>query len=422
MKVALVHDYIKEYGGAERVLEALHEIWPEAPIFTSVYLPEFLGPHRERFNGWKIKTSILQSLPLKAKLISPFRIIAPLIFRSFDFSDYDVVIVSATGAYTPNMIQLKTTTQSSKITDHTPCAIRHAPVHVCYCHTPPRYLYGFATARDWKKNIIFRVLGEIANAFLRQIDFKSAQNVDYFIANSKNVAGRIKKFYKRDSTVIYPPVVGAEVGHTNFFVPQLSHEESQGVHQRIGARQDANRKNLISSPRQYFLAGGRLARPKHIDLIVQACAELNLPLKIFGKGFAGYDQQLKNQKSKIKNITQKSKVEFLGEVSDQEKLELMKNAKAYIFASEDEDFGITPVEAMSVGTPVVAYRSGGVVESVVDGKTGIFFDKLSIESLAEAIRRLSSLGDLSENCRNQAKKFSKERFKKEIVEFIKSKI
>ncbi len=137
MKVAIVHDYIKEYGGAERVLEALHEIYPDAPVFTTVYLPEFLGPHRARFENpakdgtsWNIKTSFLQYLPLKAKLISPIRLIAPFVFGIFDFSHYDCVIVSATGAYSPNSINKKNAVQIS------------------YYHTPPRYLYGFATARE----------------------------------------------------------------------------------------------------------------------------------------------------------------------------------------------------------------------------------------------------------------------------------
>ena len=188
MRVALVHDYIKEYGGAERVLEALHEIWPNAPVFTSIYLPEFLGPHKNRFKNWDIRTSFLQYLPFKKKLISSFRLITPFVFKMFDFSKFDLVIVSATGAYNPNMINKKTALQ------------------ICYCHTPPRYLYGFATARDWKKNLFFKVLGEIANHFLRLVDYKSAQNVDFFIANSRNIAGRIKKFYRRNSTVIYPPI------------------------------------------------------------------------------------------------------------------------------------------------------------------------------------------------------------------------
>lgn len=382
LRIALVHDYIKEYGGAERVLEALHEIFPDAPIFTTVYLPNFLGPHKDRFKDWKIKTSFFQYLPFKDKLISPFRIIAPFVFKSFDFSGFDAVIVSATGAYSPNG---KWKIENGK-----------SPIHICYCHTPPRYLYGFATAREWKNNWAFRILGELGNHFLRLVDYKSSQNVDYFITNSKNVAERIKKFYRRDSTVIYPP-----------------------VDIKILSEKDIKKKN-------YYLCGGRIARPKNIELIIKTFAKLKLPLKIFGRSFGG----LRLKESGIKN--QESQIEFLGEVSDEEKLELMKNAKAFIFASEDEDFGITLVEVMGVGTPVIAYRSGGVVESVIEGNpsagsgrqkpTGVFFDELSIESLSKAIKQFNSSKINSEDCIAQSQKFSKERFKKEIKEFVEEKL
>lgn len=365
MKVAIVHDYIKEYGGAERVLEALHEVFPDAPIYTSIYLPSFLGPHRERFESvsWrrKIKTSWFQDIPFKGKLISPLRILAPFIFQSLDLSDFDVVIVSQTGAYTPNLVNKGKATL------------------ICYSHTPPRYLYGYATARDWKKNKVSRIVGEIANHFLRLVDYKSSQNVDYFIANSENIGKRIQKFYRRNSTVIYPPV-------------------------------DVQRGPVSKNKENYFLAGGRIAKPKHIDLIVKTFEELKLPLKVFGRGFAG--AELKSSK---KNI------EFLGEVSDDEKYQLIKDAKAYVFASEDEDFGITPVEAMSLGIPVIAYKSGGVLETVIEGKTGLFFDALSVKSLKSAIERFNELHFDAGTIIKYAGKFSKDRFKREIKDFINSK-
>lgn len=364
MKIAIVHDYIKEYGGAEKVLEVLHELYPKAPVFTTIYLPKFLGPHRERFRNWKINTSWFQDIPFKGKLISPLRIFAPFIFQSLNLSKFDVVIVSQTGAYTPNLIN------------------KGKAIQICYTHTPPRYLYGYATAREWKKNLLMRVFGELSNHILRMVDYKSSQNVDYFIANSKNVAQRIQKFYRRSSTVIYPPV---DVPNAKYLA----------------------RKGASSA----YLAGGRIAKPKHIDLIVETFEELGFPLKVFGKGFAG---------AKLKSP--KSNIEFLGEVSDGEKYELMRSAKAYIFASEDEDFGITPVEAMALGTPVIAYRSGGVLESVVEGKTGIFFDKLSKRSLKNAILRSRMIHFDRGLIANHGSKFSKERFKKEIKEFISSRL
>jgi glycosyltransferase involved in cell wall biosynthesis len=363
MKVAIVHDYIKEYGGAERVLEALTEDYPDAPIYTSVFLPDFLGPHKIRFKKLKIKTSWAQRLPFKAKLISPLRLIAPLLFKSFDFSKYDVVIVSATGAYSPNSINKKNAIQIS------------------YTHTPPRYLYGYETARNWKKNKLYFALGTIAIHFLRMWDFKYSKNVDFYIANSKETAARIKKFYRQDSTVIYPPV---------------------------------DLQKIASNPakKDYFLTGGRIARAKHTDLIIDAFVKNHLPLKVFGKAFSGFEKEIKD---KIKN---NSNIEFLGEVTDEEKFELMKGAQAFVFASEDEDFGIIPVEAMACGTPVISHKSGGVLETVIEGETGIFYDELTLDSLAKAILKFQKLKLRPEDCIAQAQKFSKERFKKEMKEFI----
>jgi glycosyltransferase involved in cell wall biosynthesis len=370
MKVALVHDYIKEYGGAERVLEALHELYPHATVYTSVYLPEYLGPHRERFAKWKIKTSYLQYIPGSAKLISPFRLLAPFAFRQFDLSSYDVVIVSATGAYFPNFIRTKNKSDKGAI-------------QICYCHTPPRYLYGYATARDWKKNKLLGILGEAANHILRIVDGYASNHVDFYVANSEEVAARIKKFYRRDATVIYPPV-------------DLPEEKKQS-----------------SNSRSYYLTGGRLARAKHVDLLVRTATKLGLKLKVFGKDFAGYGHELE--------MLAGPTVEFLGEVSDEQKRELMSQAKAFLFASEDEDFGIVPVEAMGEGTPVIAYKSGGVKETVVDGKTGVFFDELSIESLSEAVKRFEKRSISSSECVKQAKKFGKDRFMKEMKVFVSSK-
>lgn len=363
MRVALVHDYLKEYGGAERVLEALHEIYPDATVFTSVYLPEFLGPHRKRFESWNIKTSWLQNIPFNHKLISPFRLIAAQVFKQWDFSEFDVIIVSATGAYFPNSIDKK----SAKL--------------ICYCHTPPRYLYGYATAREWKKHKAIAVAAGAANHVLRMVDFNASQNVDYYIANSEEVASRIKKFYRKDSTVIYPPV---DLPHTKYKIPDT----------------------------KYYLTGGRLARAKHVDVIIKACSALNVPLKVFGKGFAGYGEELRAMAGK--------NVVFVGEVSDEEKYKLMRGAKAFLFASEDEDFGIVPVESMACGTPVIAYKSGGVKETVIDGKTGLFFDELTTESLASSIKQFEKTKISAEACTKHAEKFSKERFMKEIKNFVAS--
>lgn len=366
MKIAIVHDYIKEYGGAERVLEALHEIWPEAPVFTTIYYPQFLGPHRERFKNWDIRTSILQNIPFGYKLISPFRILTPIIFEHFDLSSFDAVIVSQTGAYFPNKIR-----------------IGKGTTHFCYCHTPPRYLYGYPTARNWKKNMIGRIIGEVVNHQLRQVDFQSGQRVDFFIANSNEVKSRIDKFYRKEATVIYPPV-----DVERFKIKDLRFKNSK----------------------KYYLTGGRLARAKRVDFVIEACNRLKLPLKVFGKGFAEYDRELKTMAGPT--------VEFVGEVSDEKLWELYSHAKALLYASEYEDFGIMAVEAQACGTPVVALRQGGVKETIIEKKTGVFFDEPSVDSLIKAIEQLSNLEIRKEDCVENAKKFSKERFKREIKDFV----
>lgn len=374
MKIALVHDYLREYGGAERVLEVLHEIWPEAPIRTLIYLTEFLGPHRERVEKWDIRPLISSRIPFLSKITSILRFIAPILFARMDLSAYDLVIVSATGAYAPNLVKTK------------------PGAHFCYCHTPPRYLYGLPTAREWTKHWWIRIPAELANHFLRLVDFKSAQKVDFFIANSENTAQRIEKFYRREAKVIYPPVDTLVSPKHLPGAPQAQHH--------------------LEGENPYFLTGGRLARAKRIDLAVKACTKLGLPLKVFGRMFAGYGEELKKMAGET--------VEFLGEVSDEELANLYAGCRAFIFPAEEEDFGIVPVEAMSFGKPVIALRSGGVVESVVEGKTGIFFNKPSVESLIGTLQRFNDLNHLikPEDCRRQAKKFSKERFKREMKEFV----
>jgi len=362
MKIAIVHDYIKEYGGAEKVLEELHNLFPKAPIYTTVYLPKFLGPHRKRFKKMDIRTSVLQYIPFKSKLISPFRLLAIPIFKLWNFSKYDFVIVSATGAYQPNLINKGKAKQ------------------VCYCHTPPRYLYGYSTARNWQKLPGINILASIANHFLRMVDFKSAQNVDLFIANSREVRSRIEKFYRKNSVVVYPPV-------------------------SLSTKQKSIKKG------NFYLAGGRLARPKRVDLAIRAANKLKLPLVVFGKGFAGYGKELK----KIAGKT----IKFVGEVSEKEKIKLMSQAKAFIFPAEEEDFGITPVEVMSVGTPVIAFYSGGVKESVIEGKTGIFFKKHSVDSLISAIKKFEKIKIDSKGCIKQSLNFSKDNFDKKIKKIIK---
>lgn len=377
MKVALVHDYLREYGGAERVLEALHEIYPEAPLFTAYYNPEGLGIHAKNFSSWNIKTSWMQNLPFANKLRSPLRFLAPSVFESFDLSEFDLII-SSCNTYFSKAVKVKP-----------------GAYHLSYIHTPPRYLYGFTTSFNYKKHWWTRVAAEIINHFLRLADFQTSQRPDVLIANSKNVADRIKKFYRRESVVIYPPVDIVKL-----------------------KSQIAKRKTTTQNAKLYYLSVSRLVRGKGVDIIVEACTKLNLPLKVVGTG-----PELENLQQITKTHPSsgghESRITFLGEVKDEELGELYANAKALIVASEDEDFGITAVEAQAAGTPVIAVRAGGYLETVIEGKTGIFFDEASVESLMEALQKFNEQKFKEEDLRKNAERFSKERFKEEITDLVK---
>lgn len=371
MKVALAHDYLREYGGAERVLEALHEIFPDAPVYTAYLDLNGLGAHAKRFTSWDIRTSWFQKFPLAGKLVSPFRIFAPMMFESFDLSEYDLVISSCSIYFSKAVIT------------------KPEALHLSYIHTPPRYLYGYTTSFNYKKNPITRILGEIANHFLRVYDFETSQRPDILVANSKEVQSRIKKFYRRESVVIYPPVT----------LPVIPSEA----------------RNL-KTKRSYYLSVGRLVRGKGIDIIIEACGKLALPLKVVGSG-----PERENIELRIKNKGYKN-IELLGQVSDEELPRLYGGAKATIVASEDEDFGIVPVESMASGTPVIAPKAGGFLETVMDGKTGILYGgpgQVDADSLIEGIQRFNDINHFNvEDLRKNAEKFGKVRFKKEILELV----
>ena len=356
-KVALVHDYLREFGGAERVLEALHKLFPEAPVYTAFYDPAALGRHAHRFAGWDIRETWLAKVPLIKRLHSPLRWLAPKAFADLDLSGYDLVI-SSSNAYFAKAVTAPDGT------------------HFCYCHTPPRVMYGYSVMGDWRRNPLMRWAGTFLNHFLRVVDVKvSRQNVDVFIANSQETARRIKKFYKRDAHVVHPPI---DLPAKSKLVPQKD--------------------------RHYYLYAGRLTLSKHPELAVAACNELELPLKVVGLG---------KMDEKLKEISGPT-IELLGDVSDEQLHELYANAKALIYPSEDEDFGMVPVEAMGWGTPVIAHRSGGPLETVADGITGIFFDELTTEDLVEAIEKFTKTKFSPAKLHQHAQQFGQTAFKKGI--------
>lgn len=339
-KIALVHDYLREYGGAERVLEALHEIYPDAPVYTAFIDEKAMGANWQRFANWDIRQSKMTELPFYKKLFSPMRIFAKWAFEQLDLSEYDLVI-SSSNAYFAKAVRVP----NGK--------------HFCYCHTPPRVLYGYSAKSSWRANPITRFAGNFLNHFVRQMDFLASKNPDVFIANSLETALRIKKFYKRESIVINPPIEIYDQAES--FFAKLSEEELKDFTQK--------KRN------SYYLYVNRLAVAKHPELAVQAATNLGVELKVVGSGamLAGLQAMAGDN------------VEFLGAVDDAELAELYRDAKALLYPVEDEDFGMVPVEAMAFATPVIAHASGGPKETIAEGKTGLFFQELSAESLSQAI-------------------------------------
>lgn len=360
MKVALIHDHLAQAGGAEKVLQAIGELFPEAPIYTLLYEPENVDRH---FKNRDIKTSIIQRLPGGIKHYQWYMPFMPMAVEFFDLSGFDVVISDAS-AFAKGVITSTNT------------------LHICYCHTPTRYLWDYTHQyihelhyNKYLKKVISLVLN-----YIRLWDRAAADRVDFFIANSKTIKNRIAKYYRRTSTVIYPPV-------------------------------DINRFQVSNQPGEYFLIGGRLAPYKRIDIVIAAFKELRLPLKIFGDGV---------DLNRLKELaTGCSTIEFLGRVSEEEKAELYKNCKAFINPQE-EDFGITVVEAMACGRPVLAYNKGGATETVIENVTGLFFNEQTQESLVACIQKFSVNNFNSQVIREHAEQFSIEKFKSQMSDIITS--
>jgi len=367
MKIALVHDQLSEFGGSERVLVVLKEIFPNADVFTLVYNPEKLGPHKEIIKKWKIKTSWFDKIPILRHFYSPFRFLTPFIWESFNFSKYDLVI-SSSGSWMSKGIKTKKPT-----------------IHISYVHHPPRYLYGYETAIEWKKYLPVRIYAYIVNHFLRIWDFYSSQRPDYLIANSKETQLRIKRFYHRDSVVIYPPVN----------IPKTLHVTRYTLH-------------------NYYITVSRLAKAKHIDILIKAANKMGFNLKIIGTG---------RDEKYLCSIAGPT-VEFLGNLPDNQFEKIFINAKAFLFASRDEEFGIACLEAMGYGLPVIAYNSGGVPEYVKDKVNGFLFNELNPLSLVEKIKEFEKLDKkqllkIKKQARKTAENFTEANFKKNLLSFLK---
>jgi len=372
-KVAIVCDWLTNMGGAEKVILSLHDMFPEAPIYTTLY-------DKQRTSGFEkatVYTSFLQRIPFSQKKHPLFLNSMPLAIESFNLNDYDLVI-SSSHAVAKGVITKPDTS------------------HICYCHTPMRYAW-----EPWELESRLKAFPKFMHNNikkkihkLRLWDRLTADRVDHFIVNSSYIAERVNKYYRRDSTVIYPPVDTNKfhISKNSVASPLTKGDASASSSEAVG---------------NYFLMVGRLIPYKKFDLVIETFNKLNRPLIIVGTG---------PEQNKLKKLAKKNIV-FKGRVSDEELKTLYNEALALIFP-QLEDFGITPVEAMASGRPVVSYSEGGSRDTVIAGKTGVFFQEQTVDSLSEALAEFNSLSWDSDFIKNHAEKFSDKRFQEEMFDFI----
>ena len=361
MPLALVHDWLNQLGGAEDVLEALVGLYPGAPILTSIYWPEKMPPH---YRQWPIHVSFMDRLPGVHRHHQPYLPLYPLAFERFDlprYGDFDVVLSNKSGFC------------------HGVRKPAHA-AHVCYCLTPTRYVWGFDEyAQQEGLGASPRLLLRPLLRWLQRWDKAAAQRVDHFIAISSEVQRRIAQYYARDSTIIYPPVA------TRRFT-------ASG---RLGRAGD------------YFLSLGRLIPHKRVDLAVQACSLLRQPLLVGGDG---------RDRARLERMAG-PEVKFLGRVPEADLPQLMAGCRAFLFPGL-EDFGITPVQALAAGRPVIAFAGGGALDVVEDGVNGVLFHEPAVEALSAAIQRFERLRFDPTVIRRSAEKFDTAVFAEKLQALI----
>lgn len=359
MKLALVHDWMNQIGGAEDVLDELMQDYPSAPIYTSIYDRVHMPQH---WQARHIKTLWLDRLPGIYRHHQRYLPLYPLAWAGLDLSEYDVVLTNKSGFCHGLQVGADT-------------------LHICYCLAPTRYVWQFehyAQRESLGKSVQLAVKSLLP--WMRWWDYRAAQQVHHFIAISRDIQQRIKTYYKRDSEIIYPPV-----DVKKRFVPSHSHGD-------------------------YFLSLGRLVPYKRVDLIVEACTRLGLPLKVGGTG---------RDLERLKSIAGET-VEFLGFVPDEQLPELFANCKAFVFPGF-EDFGITPVQAQATGRPVIAYAAGGALDTVVDGVTGMHVHAQTVEAFMQVLQAFDESDYNSEVIRQHALQFDREVFNTKIQQMIEEK-
>jgi glycosyltransferase involved in cell wall biosynthesis len=355
MNIALVHDYLVQYGGAERVLENFCELFPHAPIYTLIY--DEKATHG-RFRNRRIYTSFLQQWPLSKSRHRLFPLFMPSAIESFDFSRYDVVL-SDSSSFAKGIITPSET------------------LHICYMHTPMRYVWDDCQryAREFHYPKPVKLLVPFFVNAIRLWDKASADRPDKIIANSTFVAERIGKYYRREAEVIHPPV-------------------------NIDAFHTGNRG-------EYFLMVGRLIAYKRHDIAIEAFNRSGLPLTIIGRG--PEEARLRKQA--------KANIRFLGRVSDEKLVEYYANCRAFLFPQE-EDFGIVAIEAIASGKPVIAYRGGDIIRHIREGSEGVFFDKQTPQAIIDAVDRFEQQSFDAEAIRASSKRFDASVFQKNIAHFV----
>lgn len=363
-KIAIVHDWLTNMGGAENVVLAMHEAFPDAPIYTSTFTPE----NMPAFKNLDVRTTYLQNLPIPLrKLHKFFPMLRVNAFRKLDLSEFDIILSSSSA----EAKQVRKT--------------RPGQIHICYCHTPIRYYWshydeyrhdpGFG-----KLNWLVRLAMPLLVPSLKKADYKAAQAVDVFIANSSETQKRIKKYYGKQSTVIHPPA-------------------------------DVDRFTPARTRKDYYVALGRQVPYKRIDLAVMAATKLGVELRVYGNG--SQHQNLVD----MAGPTVKFFTDRFGDASDNVVTDALNNARGYIFPAE-EDFGIVQVEALAAGAPVIAYGRGGALDIVQDGESGVLFHKQSVDAVVDAIKRAQQIEFLPGTLRRKAKRFDKSLFITKISKIV----
>lgn len=359
MKIALVHDWMNQIGGAEDVLESLVSLYPNAPIYTSLYAPDQMPAH---WRQWDIRSSFIDRLPFAHRQQQLYFPLYPFAFEQFDFQDYDVVLSNKSG-FCHGIITGPET------------------LHICYCLTPTRYVWRYPQYAEREQlGRLTRTILPPFLTFLRQWDQLAANRVDHFVAISQEIQRRIGKVYRRKATIIHPPV------DTTRFMPSGKIED-------------------------YYLLVGRLVPYRRVDLLIEAFNRMKRPLFIAGNG---------RDRERLEAMAGPT-IKFLGYVPDADLPDLMARCRAFMWPGE-EDFGIAPLQAMASGRPVIAYKAGGVLETLIPGQTGLFFNEQTVEAVVAAVEAFDPQAYSPRLIRQHAEQFDTSIFKQKMVDFVAQKL